>query len=232
MLPFEYQVVRAARKTLAVYVRNARVEVRAPRFVSEHDIEQFVHQHQRWISRKLEHNSAQAEQLLYIRDGVTIFYKARNLRLALREPTVTHPQEGVSIEPGAFIIFCKGADQKRARHVFEAWLLGQARAYLPARTRALAVHLGVGHKLKEVVFRKTKTKWGHCTSSGRIQYNWLIMLAPDAIIDYMISHETCHLLQMNHSKAYWRHVESVCPEYRFYVAWLKRHEHRLWPAGD
>jgi predicted metal-dependent hydrolase len=111
--------------------------------------------------------------------------------------------------------------------VLKNWLMAQAREYLPQRTRALADHLQLGHKLSEVVFRKTRSKWGHCTAKGRIQYNWLIMLAPDGVIDYMICHEVCHLLHMNHSKKYWQAVASVCPDYKRYVGWLKRHEHRL-----
>ena len=118
--------------------------------------------------------------------------------------------------------------EETAARILQRWLLTQARLLLPGRTQALANYLQVGTRLKEVVFRKTKTKWGHCTSSGRIQFNWLIMMAPDAVIDYMIAHEVSHLLHMNHSKRFWNLVESVCPDYRTYVKWLKKHEHRLW----
>ena len=224
-LPFDYSIVRAARKTMAVYVRDERVEVRAPKYVSEADISAFVQKHLGWINRKLTHRADQSKQLLMVQHGAEIFYKARTLRIVFTESVI----EGVQITAQELIIQGKNTEQ-RAKKILENWLLHQAKSYLPERTRALAAHLQIDHKLKEVVFRKTKTKWGHCTSSGRIQYNWLIMLAPDAIIDYMICHETCHLLQMNHSKKYWHLVESVCPDYRFYVGWLKQHEHRLWPV--
>ncbi len=225
-LPFDYSIVRAARKTMAVYVRDERVEVRVPKYVSEAEISAFVYKHLGWINRKLAHRADQSKQLLTVEHGAQIFYKARALRIVFAESAI----EGVQITAQELIIEGKKPEPQRAKKILEIWLLQQAKSYLPARTRALAAHLQVDHKLKEVVFRKTKTKWGHCTSSGRIQYNWLIMLAPDAIIDYMICHETCHLLQMNHSKKYWRLVESVCPDYRFYVGWLKQHEHRLWPV--
>jgi predicted metal-dependent hydrolase len=54
------------------------------------------------------------------------------------------------------------------------------------------------------------------------------MLAPHAIIDYMIAHEVCHLVHLDHSPRFWRQVESVCPQYRYYMDWLKEHEHRYW----
>lgn len=224
-LPFTYSVVRAARKTLAVYVHDARVEVRAPKQTSDAEISEFVHKHLRWINRKLAYKADQAQQMLNVQHGAGIFYKGKNLRIVFAEAN----RDEVVVTGQEFIIQGRRLDAKRARKVLEVWLLHQARNWLPERTRALAEHLRVGHKLKEVVFRKTKTKWGHCTASGRIQYNWLIMLAPDAIIDYMICHETCHLLQMNHSKKYWHLVATVCPDYRFYIKWLKQHEHRFWP---
>ncbi len=227
-LPFDYSIVRARRKTLAVYVRYDRVEVRAPLGVSQADIAVFVRQHLAWINRKLAHKAQQSSELLRVEDGAAIFYKARNLRIVFEEAS----RQGVEVRGAELLILGRRLDGPRARKILENWLLEQARAYLPQRTRALAAYLKVEHRLSEVVFRKTRSKWGHCTASGRIQYNWLIMLAPDAIIDYMICHETCHLLQMNHSAAYWRLVESVCPDYRQYVAWLKQHEHRLWPSQD
>jgi predicted metal-dependent hydrolase len=61
-----------------------------------------------------------------------------------------------------------------------------------------------------------------------LQYNWLIMLAPYSIIDYMIAHEVCHLIHMDHSKRFWLLVNSVCPEHEQYIRWLKEHEHRFW----
>ena len=57
----------------------------------------------------------------------------------------------------------------------------------------VAKQLGVEHKLKKVVFRKTKSKWGHCCQNGTIQYNWLAMMAPKDVINYLIVHECSHL---------------------------------------
>ena len=54
------------------------------------------------------------------------------------------------------------------------------------------------------------------------------MLAPNSIIDYILAHEVCHLVHMDHSSDFWGLVESVCPDYEYYREWLKEHEHRLW----
>ncbi len=222
--PVDYTVVRGRRKTMAVLVRHQAVEVRAPLFVTQTQIQEFVSSHMPWILRKLAHKAEQDAERPDVRDGGTLYFKARKLRVHF----VSATQEKVDVSLDAIRIHGRALTPERAARVLQRWLLAQAREQLPARTRALADYLQLGGKLKEVVFRKTRSKWGHCTSGGRIQYNWLIMLAPDAVIDYMICHEVCHLRHMNHSPQYWALVESVCPDHRRYVSWLRRHEHRLW----
>jgi predicted metal-dependent hydrolase len=223
-LPFDYEILRSRRKTMVVHVRHDLVQVRAPNFVSDQDIRVFVTTHQQWIERKLEQKASQDAQRLTLSDGGQIFYKGRSLRVRITESSL----DSIAVSDKEFHIFTRQATVESASKTLQRWLLAQAKAVLPARTRALASYFKVETRLKEVVFRKTKTKWGHCTSSGRIQFNWLIMLAPDAIIDYMICHEVSHLLVMNHSSKFWSLVEQVCPDYRRYVKWLRQHEHRLW----
>lgn len=222
-LPLVCHLVRSRRKSLAVHVRHDRIEVRAPLFVGRQEVLGFLDRHRNWVCRKFEEKTQRATEELSLVHGSEILYKARLMTVSLCNAA----RADVNIK-GRIIEICgPEIDPDKAGKVLKNWLLTQARAYLPQRTQALAEHLGVGHKLREVVFRKTRSKWGHCTAQGRIQYNWLIMLAPDGVIDYMICHEVCHLLHMNHSKQYWQAVASVCPDYKRYVGWLKRHEHRL-----
>jgi predicted metal-dependent hydrolase len=99
------------------------------------------------------------------------------------------------------------------------------------KTRYYARELGLEHKLGKVTYRKTRTKWGHCDESGDIQFNWLLMLAPKPVLDYLIAHETSHLRYLNHSARFWRTVESLCPRYKEHRDWLTNNGHRLWPAA-
>jgi predicted metal-dependent hydrolase len=223
-LPVGYSVVRGRRKTMAVHVRHQTVEVRVPFFVSQTQIEAFVSTHIPWILKKLAHKAEQDAQRPDLRDGGIVYFKARLLHVRF-VPAVS---EHVEVTDTEMRLHGRGLTPERAARVLQRWLLAQAKAVLPSRSRALATYLQVAPRLKEVVFRKTKSKWGHCTSSGRIQYNWLIMMAPDAVIDYMICHEVSHLVHMNHSPKFWALVESVCPDYRRYTRWLRTHEHRLW----
>ena len=223
-LPVMCQLTRSKRKSLALHVRDDRIEIRAPLHISTSDARRFLEKHQQWLMRKLNERRKRASEYLLLQDGGQIHYKARNLRVCLENAE----QSAVIIESERMVIRGPAISADKAGLVLKNWLIAQAKSWLPARTRALADYLGVNHNLTGVVFRKTRSKWGHCTATGTIQYNWLIMLAPDGVLDYMICHEVCHLLHMNHSPQYWQSVARVCPDYQRYVGWLKKHEHQLW----
>ena len=71
-----------------------------------------------------------------------------------------------------------------------------------------------------ITIRNQKTRWGSCSSKGNLNFNCLLMLVPDEVVDYVVIHELCHLIEMNHSKAFWKQVEQMMPDY-------KKHRKRL-----
>jgi hypothetical protein len=200
------------------------VEVRSPLRASQREIRAFLESNKKWIDEKLRDESRRYRESLRIEDGRKIFYRAREREIVFREAT----KHKIAVTRDQFIVQGPSLTQDRAKQQVEAFLLEQAAKFLPQRATALARYLRVNGKLKQIKLRKTRSKWGHCTSSGVIQFNWLIMLAPNSIIDYMIAHEVCHLVHMDHSADFWELVESVCADYQYYMAWLKEHEHRLW----
>lgn len=218
------EIRRTRRKSLAIHIKHRKVEVRSPLRTSQREIREFINANEHWIQARLQEESRRYRELLRIERGRRIFYRGRELTLCFDE----QPWQKIVVTPEDFIIQGPELTPERARNQVDAFFIDQAADYLPARTRALADHLKVGHKLKAVKFRKTKSKWGHCTPQGIIQYNWLIMMAPFAIIDYMIAHEVCHLVHLDHSSRFWKLVESVCPDYERYMDWLQEHEHRFW----
>ncbi|MBQ7599128.1 MAG: M48 family metallopeptidase [Clostridia bacterium] len=78
-----------------------------------------------------------------------------------------------------------------------------------------------------ITIRAQKTRWGSCSSKGNLNFNVLLMLAPDEVLDGVIVHELSHRKHMNHSKDFYDEILKVYPEYHKHDKWLKTHGHAL-----
>ncbi len=88
----------------------------------------------------------------------------------------------------------------------------------------------VGRRAKAIRYRDTVSRWGSCTSDGVLSFSWRIMMAPPAVIDYLVAHEVAHLKEMNHGPKFWKLCGELCPTTERCKAWLKRNGKRA--AGD
>lgn len=79
----------------------------------------------------------------------------------------------------------------------------------------------VGVTWEKITIRSQKTRWGSCSSRGNLNFNCLLMLAPDRIRDYVVVHELCHRKEMNHSARFWHLVEEILPDWRMSRQWLR-----------
>ena len=95
-----------------------------------------------------------------------------------------------------------------------------AAADLPARVERWAGRIGV--QPQGLTLRTQRRRWGSCSGRGRISLNALLMLAPEAVRDYVVVHELCHLRELNHSPRFWQEVAQALPEYGAAQAWLKQ----------
>ncbi len=74
-----------------------------------------------------------------------------------------------------------------------------------------------------ITIRAQRSRGGRCSGRGNLSFNCLLVLTPEKVRDYVVVHELCHRLEMNHSRAFWSQVERVMPDYRVQKAWLKEH---------
>ena len=98
-------------------------------------------------------------------------------------------------------------------------LAARAKRIIPERVAHFAPLVGV--RCGNITIRSQRTRWGSCSSKGNLNFNCLLVLTPPEIIDYVVVHELCHLKEMNHSAAFWAHVERVIPDWAARRKWLK-----------
>ena len=100
---------------------------------------------------------------------------------------------------------------------------------IPERTAYFAEKIGVSYG--RITLRQQKTRWGSCSANGNLNFNWLLILAPPEVLDYVVVHELCHRRQMNHSQAFWKEVSAVLPGYKEQKKWLKDNGWKLMELG-
>ena len=100
-------------------------------------------------------------------------------------------------------------------------LASRATEWFPGRVARFAPLVGVTYG--RITVRNQKTRWGSCSAAGNLNFNSLLMLAPEEVRDYVIVHELCHRLEMNHSARFWREVGRVLPDWKERKKWLTEH---------
>jgi predicted metal-dependent hydrolase len=111
--------------------------------------------------------------------------------------------------------------ERNRSEAIERWYRRAARAEIAPRLDAAAARAGTTYN--GLTIRAQRTRWASCSSTGGMSFNWRLLLAPEAVLDYVIEHEVCHLEVMDHSPRFWRLLESRVPDWREHAAWLRRY---------
>ena len=220
---FEVQVNRTDRKKSAsIEVENNQVVVTVPASVSDSRIRELVSKRTAWIKTKLkEEISRPPPKPKEFVSGETLPYLGKNYRLKVQTGSST----SVGMYKGYLVVEVPDEVQDRdqtIRSLLEGWYQSHAEKRLKEKTDRFSEIVGVTPKSVSVC--SYKSRWGSCSVSGDLSYNWRIILAPHRIVDYVVVHELCHLLEHNHSPRYWKHVAHHVPEYKDCREWLKHNE--------
>ena len=100
-------------------------------------------------------------------------------------------------------------------------VLVRAPLHTPVYPRVQAWAGRIGVRYGRITIRNQKTRWGSCSSAGNLNFNCLLMLCPEEVRGYIIVHELCHRLEMNHSPRFWTEVAKQLPDYRQQQKWLR-----------
>ncbi len=225
-LPFE--VVRSRRRSIGVTVHeDGRIEVRAPRGVSQRQIQQTVRENHEWIVRTRAKHMERTQHVRERRfdDGDTVPYRGGRLVLRVREapgtpasPPIRRADELHVEVPGAL-----GLPERRrvAREAVGRWLLAEAQRVFHERHLAAAERVGL--RARSLTIKHMTTRWGSCGREGRMSLDWRLVMAPPHVLDYVLVHELVHIEVHDHSRRFWARVATACRHYRRSRRWLSEH---------
>jgi predicted metal-dependent hydrolase len=209
-LPYRVRRSDRARRVRVSVDAQGEVEVVLPRRSPERAAAAAVIELRPWIDRR--RAEAGAARAAIAARGATLPYLGRTLSLRPAPGrSRVHRREDDLLVP---------ADE-RAPAAIERWYRRAAEREIAPRLDAAVAALGTSYS--RLTIRNQRTRWGSCSTTGAMSFNWRLLLAPEPVLDYVVWHEACHLRVMDHSSVFWSLVARHCPDYADHRRWLRRH---------
>lgn len=227
--PFVFRhSVRAKRMSLLVDPHEGLVIVLPKRFTQKQGLA-FLNSQRAWIEKHLKDGVIKTQEQLKNQFALP-------QKVALTSINQEWPIEYVSIKAAKTVSFKSKPDRllfygnvlnfKPCIPHITHWLKQQAKTYLPEMLQLVAKNCQLSYR--KVSIRAQKTRWGSCNIDKDIQLNYKLLLMPEDVVNYVMVHELCHTIHMNHSNAFWRLVADYLPNYQAQIKALKN-AHLLLP---
>ena len=211
------QIIRSKRKTLSISINeNAELIVRAPNRISDQKIQDFINEKENWITRN--------QSVVKARDEDTAKDKNMLLYLGTLFPLKTdNDAKKISFNGEEFLAGLQ--NKEKTNKSLKTWYKNKFKEVAVPRLFYFAKKHNL--QVNQVRIKEQKTLWGSCSSRNNINLNFLLIMAPLKVIDYVIIHELAHTIHKNHSVNFWNAVEEIMPNYKEAKRWLKENGYRL-----
>ena len=205
-------VVRSKnRRTVGIQIMSdMSITIKVPERFPDSKINKLLEDHKDWIQQKqntMKMRTADKAPDEYL-------YLGKKYQLATR-----HNQKSlIELEDKFYFAL---PNSKNVKTYLESWYKQQANKIIGERVKHYALIAGLTYK--SVAITSAETRWGSCSSQKTLNFNWRLVMAPLAVIDYVVTHELAHLTELNHSIDFWETVRKMYPLYRQYRTWLRRY---------
>ena len=233
-----YRLIRSKRKSISLQVKAGQVIVRAPVSVAKSIIDGFVQQKSAWLTATLDKQSMLTQDACNFVAGDHVLYLGKprliQVNFSKKSAVDVYAEDGTSTNNKILIslsermqVKCQSEAEKAklVKKQLERFFKAQAQALFNQRvehwcqvTQLFPKHLNI---------RQYKARWGSCNSRGEISLNYLLIMAPVWVIDYVIVHELCHLKYLNHSAQFWQLVGKYYPDFKKAKHWFKDNQSKL-----
>lgn len=202
-------MIRAKRKTLAVHIDNTgQIIVKAPVNLSLAKINAFLAKKSDWIIKNQLKAKSLYQKYINLYTYSEIMYKGQILK------SVFDDVKNIIIIQDKVLIPKKYQSKERYNSLKKAlkkFLILNAEKEFSKR---LSDFKNLGFQYNSLNIINSKTRWGICDSNKNIGLNFRAVMLPDCLIDYLILHELSHTIEFNHSKKFWKIVQTYIPDYK------------------
>lgn len=223
----EYTLIQSLRRDVLLQVLpGAGIRVYAPKYMRLRDVDALVRERAGELFRMqkdVEAKLAADRRAHPVSDGSPILIEGMRRTLRLREGA---RRAGRIVGDEYRLTLPEPENDEAVRAAIRSTLSAMALGRVRERLGFYAPRLGVTPG--RIAIRDQKSRWGSCSAKGNLNFNWKLVMAPPQVLDYVVIHELCHLIEFNHSPRFWALVEGQQPEYEVWKKWLKEHKEDLY----
>ncbi|MFS1864680.1 M48 family metallopeptidase [Vibrio breoganii] len=212
------------RKTASIKVDEGEVIIVVPKLLEREKIDKLLASKHQWIVEKIvQYQTTSPATMREYVSGEALPYLGRNYRLKV----LTGDLAPTKLINGRITVTVPEPSTQThyIRRALTNWYKRQADKKIREKVRRYESLVGV--ETGVVRTKEFKSRWGSCTYYGDLEFNWVIVMAPNRVVDYVVVHELCHLIHHDHSPQFWKEVERVMPDYQEHKEWLKANGHGL-----
>ncbi len=235
-LPFSYRIRRSQRVSNArIVVKPGQVEVVAPLQIPEHKLHKFVQAKQEWVTQALKKMAASSPQRspfvpTEYKSGANLAYQGKMYVLTVKPSKLKRAKIEFTDGYTAYVPESISLDEHnhQIREALIRWMKKQTKQLVE---QIVEIHAGKKQLTPRTITIKTqKSRWGSCGIHNDININWLLIMAPREVLEYVVVHELCHIRVKNHSSQFWSLVAEHLPDYQIRRNWLKKQGRSLMVA--
>lgn len=213
-----HKIIKSKRRTLSLSINeNAELIVRAPNQISNKKIEEFIIEKSKWINKNKNLMQSRINEMNNIDSNYLFLGNIYPLIKVYENPNK------IDFNGTEFITSIENQDKFKAS--LKSWYKIKFKEIAIPRLNYFSDKYNL--KINQVRFKNQKTLWGSCSSKNNINLNYLLVMAPMLVIDYVIIHELVHTVHKNHSENFWNAVEAIMPDYKKAKKWLNKNGYKL-----
>jgi len=223
----EYKIVYKKRKTIGIYFDEyGQIELRVPKDISLALIRELLESKWDWIIQKqldLKEQALGSKVRIY-ENGEQYLYMGKSYPIhIIEESDLVKDYIRFDKEHAIIVITVKTNEEKHIKALIRRYYYKVTKSIVEERIRFFQKDFKV--KPRNISISNNEKTWGTCNGSRELTFNWRLAMAPLEVIDYIIIHEMCHMVHLNHDRSFWRLVGKYIPNYEEHQSWLA---HSIW----
>lgn len=215
-----FDVIHKKRKTMGIFIDiYGNVEVQVPKGKTEESIISFLEEKWDWIlqSKKEMKDRTEGNKEKVYNHGESFLYLGKSYPIQISHD-IQITKDNAVFEEDKLHIYVKQLEDERIKQALKRFYYQQCKAFVEKSIRDHQRHFKV--KPRSIKINDSKTTWGTCDAQLQLTFNWKLSMAPLEVIDYVVVHEMCHMVHLNHDRSFWRLVGKILPDYEKQEKWL------------